>query len=276
MKGWTLGAAFALVLPVCAVEHNDTYQRTFPLGSGPRKLIVENLNGTIRVTGDSGQDVRATVRERLTADTADLLATARNEVRVEMRQEGNTVRLYVDGPWRNNPSHHGRDRYRFRHEFELQVPSDIDVELKTVNAGKPLQVSNIRGNFTVRNVNGGIDMTDVAGQGSAETVNGPVNVSFVQNPRQASSFKTVNGAIEVAFQPDLSADMRLSTLHGDGWTDFDYQPLATAVETQTDKSGKGFRFRISDRNKRLRIGSGGIEHSFTTLNGSITIRKHGK
>ena len=276
MKRWTLGAAFALVLPVCAVEHKDTYQRTFPLGGGERKLIVENINGTIKVTGDSGQDVRAVIRETITADTPEILATARNEVRVEMKQEGNTVRLYLDGPWRDRREHRRNEGYRFRHEFEVQVPRDIDIEVKTVNAGKPLEVTNVRGNFTVRNVNGGIEMKDVAGQGSAETVNGPINVSFVQNPRQPSSFKTVNGAIEVAFQPDLSADMRLSTLHGDGWTDFEYQPLAAAVETQTDKSGKGFRFRISDRNKRLRIGSGGIEHSFQTVNGSITIRKYGK
>ena len=276
MKRWILGAALALVLPVCAAEHSDTYQRTFPLGSGARKLIVENINGTIRVTGDSGNDVRATVRERFTADTPELLATGRNEVRVEMKQEGNTVRLYLDGPFRDRREYRRTEGYRFRHEFELQVPRDIDVELKTVNAGKPIEVTNVRGVFSVRNVNGGIEMKDVAGHGSAETVNGAVNVSFVQNPREASSFKTVNGAIEVGFQPDLSADMRLRTMHGDGWTDFDYQPLAAVAETATEKGSKGFRFTISARDKRLRIGAGGVEHSFQTLNGSITIRKYGK
>ena len=276
MKRWILGAACALALPVCAAEHNDTYQRTFPLGGGERKLIVENINGTIRVTGDSGNDVRATVHEHITADTPDLLASARNEVRVEMKQEGNTVRLYLDGPFRDKREHRRSEGYRFRHEFEVQVPRDIDIELKTVNAGKPIHVSNVRGAFSVRNVNGGIEMSDMNGHGSAETVNGPINISFVQNPRQPSSFKTVNGAIEIGFQPNLAADVRLSTMHGDGWTDFEYEPLAAAVETKTERGANGFRVSISDRNKRLRIGGGGIEHSFHTLNGSITIRKYGK
>ena len=57
-----LGAA-ALALPVCAVEHRDTYQRSFPLTAGERKLVVENINGSIRVTADSGNDIRVTVRE---------------------------------------------------------------------------------------------------------------------------------------------------------------------------------------------------------------------
>jgi hypothetical protein len=276
MNRWVLGATVALALPVCAAEHNDTYQRTFPLGSGARKLIVENINGTIRVTGESGNDVRATVREHFTADTPELLATGRSEVRVEMKQDGNTVRLYLDGPFRDRRESRRTKGYRFRHEFELQVPRDIDVELKTVNAGKPIEVTNVRGVFSVRNVNGGIQMNEVAGAGSAETVNGPLNVNFVQNPRQPSSFKTVNGAIEVRFQPDLSADIRLRTMHGDGWTDFEYQPLAAVAETTTEKGSKGFRFRMSDRHKRLRIGAGGVEHSFQTVNGSITIRKYGK
>jgi hypothetical protein len=270
-----LGAAFALVLPVCAVEHNDTYQRTFPLGSGQRSLIVENINGIVRVAGDSGNDVRITVREHLSADTAELLATARNEVKVEMRQEGNTVRLYLDGPFKDRRERRG-DSYRFRHDFELQVPRDIDVTLRTVNSREGIQVSNVRGTFEVKNVNGKIEMKDVAGHGSVESVNGPVTVTFVQNPRQASTFKTLNGTVDVAFQPDLSGEFKLSSMNGDAWTDFEYEPMATAVETQKSAGSSGFRYKISDRNKRIRIGSGGIEHTFSTLNGQIKIRKYGK
>ncbi len=37
-------------------------------------------------------------------------------------------------------------------------------------------VQSVDGDFDVRNVNGLIDMTDVAGSGKARTVNGPVKV----------------------------------------------------------------------------------------------------
>jgi DUF4097 and DUF4098 domain-containing protein YvlB len=276
MKGFIFGAAIALSLPVCAVEHDQTYQKTFGTGASQRKLIVENINGPVRVSGDSGNDVRVTVREHFRADTPEALARGRNEVKVEMTQERNTVRVCLDGPFRENRrGPRNGESYSFRHEFELQVPRDIDLVLRTVNSGNPgIQVNNVRGHFEVRNVNGGVEMTGIAGQGSAETVNGTLQVTFVQNPKQPSTFKTLNGTIDVAFQPDLSADLNLHIMHGEAWTDFDFTPLAVVAETQRGTSG--FRYRISDRNRRLRVGSGGVEHSLKTMNGSIKIRRYGK
>lgn len=275
MKWFILWGAAALALPVCAVEHADSYQRTFPLGSGERKLVIENINGSIRVAGDSGKDVRVTVREEYRADTPELLARARQDVKLEMKQEGGTVHLYLDGPFRdrNYRGFRGDQSYRFRHEFDVQVPRDISLNLRTVN-GEEVKVSNVRGAWQLRNVNGRIEMTDIAGPGSAETVNGTVHATFVENPREASRFKTLNGTIDVAFQPNLAADLRLSTMHGDAFSDFDVASVATPVEVR--RSEQGNRYLISDRRRTLRVGGGGVEHQFDTLNGSIKIRKYGK
>jgi DUF4097 and DUF4098 domain-containing protein YvlB len=269
-----LGAA-ALALPVCAVEHIDTYQKTFPLGSGERRLVVENINGPVRVTADSGNDIRITVREEFRAETPDDLARGRKDVRVEMTQEGGTVRLYLDGPFRdrNNRDSRRGESYRFRHEFEVQVPRDINVSLKTVN-GEEVKVANVRGAWEIRNVNGRIEMSEMAGSGSAETVNGTIRATFVENPREPSRFRTLNGTIDVAFQPNLSADLRLGTMHGDAYTDFELASLATAPEV-TRSEGRN-RYRISDRKRTFRVAGGGVEHQFDTLNGSIRIRKYGK
>jgi DUF4097 and DUF4098 domain-containing protein YvlB len=260
---------------VYAVEHTDTFQRTFPLAGGERKVIVENINGWIRVTGDSGNDVRVTVREEYRADTPELLAKARSEVRVEMTQEGSTLRIYLDGPWRDRDRADRRrgESYRFRHDFDLQVPRDISLNLKTVN-GEEVKVANVRGVWELRNVNGRIELTEMAGHGGAETVNGTVHATFVENPGQPSRFKTLNGTIDVAFQPNLAADLRISTMHGDAYTDFDAASVGSGTEVR--KSDEGNRYRISDRRRTIRIGAGGIEHQFDTLNGAIKIRKYGK
>jgi DUF4097 and DUF4098 domain-containing protein YvlB len=275
MKWQGLVGAAALALQVCAAEHTDTYQRTFPVGTGERKLVVENINGPVRVTGDSGNDIRVTVREVFRADTPELLAKARNDVRVEMKQEGGTVRLYLDGPFRdqNNRERRRGESYHFRHEFDVQVPRDTSVNLRTVN-GEEVRVANVRGDWEARNVNGRIDMTDIAGTGRAETVNGTVRVTFVENPREASGFKTLNGTIDVSFQPNLSADLRLSSMHGDAYTDFEVASVPVAPEVIQSEGGK--RYRISDRRRTLRVAGGGVEHRFETLNGSIKIRKYGK
>ena len=274
MKAILLGA-LALAIPVCsgAAEHTDTWQRTFPLtGSGERKLSIEAINGNIRVTGDNGQDIRVTVKEEYKADTPEDLNTVRNDFKLQITQEGNAVRLYLDPP-KNNERSRGRRNMHFRHDFEVLVPRDIAVALRTIN-GKDLSVANIMGTWSLKNINGHVEMKDMGGHGEAETLNGPVKATFVRNPTQGSKFKTLNGVLDISFQPDLSADLALSTMNGEAYTDFEVGPLTTAVEVR--QSSEGFKYRVSDRNKKVRVGNGGIEHSFSTMNGSIKIRKYGK
>lgn len=270
-----LTGVLALAIPVCsaAAEHADTWQRSFPLsGSGERKLSIEAINGNIRVTGDNGQDIRVTVKEEYKADTAEDLTTLRNDFKLQVEQQGNIVRLYLDPP-KDRDRNRRRRNMHFRHDFEVQVPRDIAVSLKTIN-GKELSVANVTGEWYLKNINGRIDMKEMAGYGEAETLNGPVTATFVRNPPKPSRFKTLNGTVDVSFQPDLSADLALDTMNGSAYTDFEVGPLATSAEVR--KSSEGFKYRVSDRNKKVRVGSGGVEHSFSTLNGSIKIRKYGR
>lgn len=276
MTGWTSGAA-ALLLAVCAVaaEHSETHQRTFTMSGGERRLTIENISGYIRVAGGGGNNMQVTVRESWKAASEAELLQGRSDVRLEMTQEGNHIRLWLDGPFRNSDRRSQRDRsghYRFRHDFDVQVPHDIDLMLKTINGGE-VQVSNVRGEWNLRNINGRIELEDVAGHGTAETINGRVAATFTQNPQQPVSFKTLNGEIDVMFQPELSADLRLETMHGDAYTDFDVTPTASSVPVK--REGRAFRYR-SDRSRTVRAGSGGVQHSFKTLNGVIKIKKYQK
>jgi DUF4097 and DUF4098 domain-containing protein YvlB len=192
-----------------------------------------------------------------------------------MTQEAGTVRLYVDGPFRCKGGCNGwnGDRgYSARFDFEVRVPVSTTLDLRTVNGGR-IDVESVEGDFSVRNVNGGISMKGLAGSGAAHTVNGGVAVAFKRNPRDGCSLKTVNGEIDAAFQPGLSADFRVKTLNGEAWTDFEASPLPSAVPV---KEHRGARF-VYKRNKEahLRVGSGGPEHSFETVNGSIQIVSKG-
>src|SRR5258708_20567286 len=95
-------------------------------------------------------------------------------------------------------------------DFQVQVPRDIDIKVKTVNEGR-VSVRDINGSFLVRNVNGDIQIHNIAGSGTARTVNGPVKVSFRQNPRQTSDFETLNVAVKLKLPHVLSADLKFNT-----------------------------------------------------------------
>lgn len=258
-----------------AAEHQAKTAKNFPLSSGSEtRLVVENIWGSIDVTSGSAGQIEVAVNERFSADTQADLERARREVRLDMTQQGNTVRLIVDGPFRNRNFWNSDDRhYEARYDFHIRVPREIALELKTVNQGD-VHVTGTRGEFLLSNVNGGVEMVDVAGAGRANTVNGPVRISFTENPRSECSFKTINGEVAVAFQPDLSADIRMKTLNGEAWTDFDYTGLPAKQEAG-ERQGARYIYK-SNGATSLRIGSGGPEIKFETLNGPIRITKRGK
>ena len=146
------------------------------------------------------------------------------------------------------------------------------LDLRTVNGGD-VRVEKSDGDFQLRNVNGAIEMSDAGGSGSVKTVNGGIKVSFRQNPKAPCSFKTVNGEIAAYFQPNLSADFRLKTLNGDAYTDYELAALP-GILPAAGQQGLRHIYR-TDRQVRLRSGSGGPEHEFETLNGAIRILKRG-
>ena len=129
----------------------------------------------------------------------------------------------------------------------------------------------VRGDFLVRNVNGSIDLAGMSGSGEAVTVNGPVVVSFAANPRDDSHFETVNGKIDVSFQPGLSADLDMTARWGELWSEYEVSPLPSPPPTRRTK---GSRTIIElPRGTRVRVDDGGPTHSFETLNGNIYVRK---
>jgi hypothetical protein len=66
----------------------------------------------------------------------------------------------------------------------------------------------------------------------------------------------------------------VKTFNGHAYTDFDATPLPSLTPVSERREGK-FIYR-SDRSTGLRIGSGGPEFKFDTLNGSIRIINRGQ
>jgi hypothetical protein len=250
-------------------ENRETIRRSFDVSSAAnaKKLLVDNFNGFIHVNGYSGKEVQVTVEKHIRAESNEAMAEAKRDVTLDMSQQGNFVRLYQDGPFRN---HSRGDRYYGYHvdfDFEIQVPSDTELILKGFN--QEIQVKKTAGDFDIHGFNGGIDMEDVSGSGTVQTFNGKVKVAFSKNPARETHFKTFNGSVDAYFQPTLDADLHFKTFHGGIYTDFEVNALSSG-ESQNGK----FVYRSSHRMTAGRAGKGGPELSFDTFNGSI--RLHSK
>jgi hypothetical protein len=260
--------------PNLTEREQEKIEKTFamPAGGGRRTLEIDNVWGSIEVVGTASDKVQLTVNKSIRAESKGKIEQARKDVTLDITQQADGLKVYVNGPFRCDCHDCSRSRefegYIVKMDFQVQVPRDIDIKIKTVNEGR-VSVRDINGSFLVRNVNGDIQIHNIAGSGTARTVNGPVKVSFRQNPREASDFQTVNGSIELAFARDLSADFRFKTFNGGIYSDFPVTALPVQG-MQEEHHGSKVIFR-ADRYTGARINAGGPQIKVENLNGDIRI-----
>lgn len=262
-------------------ESAVTRTLVFAAGGG-RTLDVRNINGFIRVEATDDAAVQISIRKVIRAETRDDLAEAQRDVRLDFREGSQRVEATVTDrtghvcgePWNDRGERWERAHYEVKFDFTIRVPRHAALRLCTINGGDVI-VNGTNGDFDVTNVNGLIDMNRVAGAGRAHTVNGPVTVTFTANPKQSSSFKSVNGNVDVSFVDGLSAVFVMKTFNGGLYTDFDAQPMANTVAAAGERRNGKFVYRANEFT-RVRVGGGGPEITFETLNGNVRAHRSGR
>lgn len=250
-------------------------------GSGGRILDVRNTNGFIHVEGASDSAVQMTIHKVIRGETPGDVADAQRDVRLDFKDGAARVEAtvydrrghYCGEEWEGRDGDRNWDRvhYDVKYDFTIRVPRNATLRLCTINGGDVI-VNGTQGDFDVTNVNGLIEMNKVAGSGRAHTVNGPVTVSFTANPKEESSFKTINGNVDVQFLDGLSADFSMKTFNGGLFTDFDVQPLPGVLLPAGERRDGRFVYR-ANQFTRVRVGSGGPQITFETLNGNVRARR---
>ena len=236
----------------------------------PLVVIVKNIIGPIRVTGHDANRVEMHATETVRGDLQADIERARAEMQLRTESEPGRVAFRVrpldeDGDRRN----WGWDNYSIEYDIEVRVPRGATLDIATVNDGD-VTVEDVNGEFTLKNVNGGVRLVRASGSGTINTVNGNVEAIFARAPSKAMSFHTVNGELDVTFPANLSAELAFHSMQGDVFTDFDVESLSVPPEVRSDRGRYVMR---TNRNSAFRVGAGGERHSFNTLNGDIFVRK---
>jgi len=273
----TLTLASCAAAPAAALEESSTREETFAFAAGAedRVLRVCNIEGDVTARGYDGAEVRVSLRETYRGETREALERAKEKLALLVEQDAGEVELAVGWPcdcrrdcgrWNDWDDDH--DRFGARHDFEIQVPHGVRVELRSVNDGK-VTLRDHRGGFRLANVNGPVSALDVAGPGSVSTVNDDLEVRFAENPREDMKFHNVNGKIDVTFRPGLAAELTFQTLNGEVYTDLAVDETPVAQASRDPKHGKyllrrGWRTRDAPADAP--------ELSFQTINGDIYLR----
>src|SRR5260370_22320108 len=205
------------------LREEETIRKSFTLGSGSRLLDIDNVTGSIEVIGGQSEQVQLVVNKTIRAESKERMEAAKKEVTLDVTEQPDLLKLYVNGPFRCNcncdcgdncSGWHGDRGYSVKMDFQLQVPRSLALKLRTVNSGN-ISVRDVIGNFSVNNVNGSIDLQGVGGGAArARTVNGGVKVVFRENPKENSYFGSINGTIILHFLHALSPPFPFKTMNG--------------------------------------------------------------
>jgi len=273
MKGLAY-ALLAVSLPALAADYTvtkeESLERRFSFSGGAkREFVLKNVNGGIRVTPSSGNDLVMSVKTRWRAESQAKLDEARRDVQLKIEEGAAGVRVCLETGCNCGENRWSRVMrgYDFRHEFELQAPKDVVLRLSTVSGD--IALDHTAGGFELNTVNGRVEMTEISGSGRAYALNGGVKASFTANPAEKSYFGSLNGKVEIAFAPGFAAKAMLKSFNGSFYSDFPVTPVAAAPEPGRRE---GDRWVYRSRGYRaVQIGSGGPEIQFETFNGDVHI-----
>jgi hypothetical protein len=276
------------------VKKSETIEKdlSFAGGTEPQMLKIDNIFGFISVSGYNGKTVQLTAQKTIRAKTNQAREDAAKEVRLDISTKGNSIDVIVDGPFRDEGGHCNWNSrklgYIVQYDFQVKVPFQTGLDVKTINDGDvevsdiqgkstiknvngKITVKNLEGDFLVHTVNGRIKMDGITGSGEAHTVNGKVSVLFDKNPGSDCSFKTINGNLELDCLPGLSGDFKLKTFNGKIYSDFPATYLPSSPTKGERKEGK-YVYK-SGGFQSVRIGNGGPAIKMDTFNGNIIISK---
>ncbi|WP_046244113.1 DUF4097 family beta strand repeat-containing protein [Hymenobacter terrenus] len=262
-------------------ESKEVIKREFTLtaDAGRSTFALYNISGSVTVEGYAGNKVLVEATKTIRADDAKTLEIGKSEAKLGFTQRGDSVVVYMAEPFDSRPHqndhrgwNHNDINYKYTFDFVVKVPYQVNLHVSAVNHGAVL-VQDVSGLLRVFNVNGAITLKNVKGTTKAHTVNGDVDATYAANPPGASSYHTINGKIRVHYPASLAADLHFKSMHGEFYTDF---PNAEVLPVQVTKNqegrGGGTVYKLT-KDTAVRIGKGGSDIRFETLNGDVIISK---
>ncbi len=244
-------------------------------------LVVQNLNGSIKVEGYDGDKVQLLVEKSIWARSNEKLEKGKREIGIKVLNQGNELVIHADVPNMEYRDGHltsidcntyEQPLYDHMLNFKLKMPKNTKLVVGAINNGEVV-ISNTRGSYLkANNINGGIALENVTGQTEVHAINGEVQISYATNPIAASTYYSLNGDIKITYQKDLSAEIAFKSMNGELFTDFDI--TKQYAKTSKNESGKGSGATYKYEAKPIvQIGSGALFHDFETLNGDVIIKK---
>jgi hypothetical protein len=159
-------------------------------------------------------------------------------------------------------------------ETNLQIEVPVKTRLKLSTLSGDISVEAVDGVIEVTSWNGDVSLTNVAGAVVANSVAGDVTAVMTRTDAGTPmAFTSLNGEIDVTLPPGVRAKVKLRTLNGDMFTDFDIPPAPSGPPVTGTREPDGrFRFEL-ERTAGGALNGGGPDIELRSFAGNIYLRR---
>lgn len=153
-------------------------------------------------------------------------------------------------------------------KYLIKIPKGISVviEYQSPFTSGNIDVDGFSSELEISTLNEDINLNNVTGPLVLNTINGDVNIDFsAVNQSSPISISAINGEIDIKMPANTPANLKLGTMHGEIYTNFD---------VQFDKSDKDGLTHIGGGHETEgTINNGGVEITLQSINANIYLRK---
>ena len=253
---------------ITSAQAQASNEFTVPLGEpGKKGKLKAQINfGSITVKGTARKDILVKYtapnneeQDKKTSTKDGMRRIGGGGMDLEVAVSGNTVKV-------------GSDSWNNKLNLEIEIPSNMDLEVKTYNDGD-LMVTNVQGELELTNYNGEITALNISGSVVATTYNGDVKVTFDKvTDATPMSYSTYNGNIDLTFPATLKATFKMKTEQGDIYSNFEVDFKSTGPVQKSDTKSGVYKV-VVDEWKRGDVNGGGSEIVMKNYNGDIYVRR---
>ncbi|MBA2620862.1 MAG: DUF4097 family beta strand repeat protein, partial [Acidobacteria bacterium] len=218
------------------------------VSAAPKKLSIDaGVNGGIRVKGWERNEIY--IKACVQAFGKDETEARARTAAVRIESEGGIVRAVASSAAVSDGN------YSFGVSYDIRVPVNTDLSLKTNNGG--INLAGVNGSIEFDLHNGGVILDRIAGSVRGQTVNGNLTFNLSGERWEGDSIdaRTTNGSIFINVPENYSARLETGTRRGNFYVNL-------PVEKKRENN---YEFNLD-------LGAGGAIIRATTTNGQVTIK----
>lgn len=255
--------ACCLLFCLFSVAKAQPYKVSVPSGVSEVEIIISNTY--LDIEGYNGNEILITSKGKTRSDRRAEGLRAFNQngvdntgIGISLEQSNGKIKLL-------------KVSKREAANYFIKVPKNLDLVVEEEEwHGEVISITDMIGAVTVLSNNADVALKGVAGPVNAKSTSGDISTAFSKKVHaKGSEISSISGKVEVYLPMNLPADLDISSISGEVYTDFD-------LEYKDKHNHQGLE-RIAGGGKTYAtINGGGVKLVLSSISDDVYVRKEGK